>query len=138
TSTSEIELGNVTAFLKALMWESDTFSWSAGVGMTIPTADDVRVEAGGRTILEIEHSAYHVLPFLGLLWTPSDRCFAQGLLQYDIDANGNPVHLSSFNNGIPTGNLSKIGTADDATYAFIDLGIGYWMYRNRHCDGFIN
>src|SRR5690606_26993945 len=138
TSTSEVQLGNVTGWLKALMWESDTSSWSAGVGMTIPTAEDYSVGEAGTTILEIENSSYHVLPFLGFLWTPSERCFAQGFLQFDVDTNGNPVHFSSFDNGLPTGDLTKIGNAHDSTYAFIDLGIGYWLYRNRHCDEFIN
>jgi hypothetical protein len=138
TSTREVTFGNVTGWLKALMWESDTLSWSAGVGMTIPTADDFTVHDGGTTIFEVGNSSYHVLPFLGFLWTPSERCFVQGFLQYDIDANGNPVYLSSFNDGLPTGDLTKIGNVRDSTYAFVDLGIGYWMYRNRHCDGFIN
>jgi hypothetical protein len=138
TSTREVTFGNVTGWLKALMWESDTLSWSAGVGMTIPTADDFTVQEGGATLFEVGNSSYHVLPFLGFLWTPSERCFLQGFLQFDIDANGNPVYVSSFNNGLPTGNLTKIGNVNDATYAFIDVGFGYWMYRNRHCDGFIN
>jgi hypothetical protein len=138
TSTSEVEFGNVTGWLKALMWESDTLSWSAGVGMTIPTANDFTVTEEGTTLFEVGNSSYHVLPFLGFLWTPSERCFMQGFLQFDIDANGNPVYASSFDDGLPTGNLHKIGNAKDATYAFIDVGLGYWMYRNRHCDGIIN
>lgn len=138
TGTGEFEFGNVTAYLKALMSESDTFSWSAGIGMTFPTADDFVVKGDNITGLVIENEAYHVLPFIGFLWTPQERVFAQGFIQLDFDANGNPVQATSFNQGIPTGNLSTIGRASDATYTFVDLGIGYWMYRDRHYRGIIN
>lgn len=139
TSTSEIELGNITTYFKALMGESDTFSWSLGVGVTAPTADDVTIrDLDGVTIARIENEGIHLLPFLGFLYTPSERFFMQGFLQFDVDANGNPVEFTSFDEGDPTGDLTRIGRADDSTYAFIDLGIGYWIYRNRHCDGFIN
>src|SRR5690606_29477712 len=69
TSTSEVQLGNVTGWLKALMWESDTFSWSAGVGMTFPTAVDSSVVEASTSIPEIEYSSYSVPPFLAFLCT---------------------------------------------------------------------
>jgi hypothetical protein len=138
TSTDDIAFGNLTMYLKALMWSSDTFSWSAGLGMTVPTADDFTVKLDGLKALEIQNEAYHLLPFLGFLWTPRERVFVQGFLQYDIDANGNAVSMARFDEGIPEGPLRRIGRADDSTYAFVDLGIGYWMYRDRHCRGFIN
>ena len=42
-NTDQYELGNVTGFLKILLYSSDQFALSGGLGLTLPTADDLIV-----------------------------------------------------------------------------------------------
>ncbi len=127
TDTNNMEFGNIYLALKALLYTTNTTAFSAGLATILPTGDDVNVTmANGTPLVHIENESVHLLPFLGGLYVPNDRFFAQGFLQFDFDANGNPVHLNRFGNG-----LTQSGTANDATFMFVDVGVGYWMYRNN-------
>ena len=102
--------------------------------MTFPTGEDVSVKlTNGEDLLSIENEAVHLMPFIGGLYTPNDRFFAQGFLQVDVDANGNPVHVNNF-----AGGMTQAGTINDATYLYADLGMGYVMYRNYSGTGLID
>ena len=45
------------------------------------------------------NQSVHLLPFVGGIWTPNDRLFCLGFIQFDIDANGDPVNGGTFSNG---------------------------------------
>jgi hypothetical protein len=126
TDTTDMQFGNIYLALKALLCTTNTTGVSAGLAMILPTGDDVNVTmANGTSLVHIDNESVHLLPFLGGLYVPNDRLFAQGFLQFDFDANGNSVELNRFGNG-----LRPAGTANDATYMFLDAGVGYWLYRN--------
>jgi hypothetical protein len=126
TDTNNLEFGNIYLALKALLYTTNTTAFSAGLATILPTGDDVNVTmSNGTPLVHIENESVHLLPFLGGLYVPNDRFFAQGFWQFDFDANGNSVHLNRFGNG-----LTQAGTANDATFMFIDVGVGYWLYRN--------
>ncbi|QDV25554.1 hypothetical protein [Aureliella helgolandensis] len=125
TDTQHVEFGNMLFALKGLMMERKNWLLTSGLSVSVPTADDTRVLAGdGTELLRISNEAVHVMPFLGMLYTPSDKFFAQGLMQYDIDVNGNSV---SVNNG--TG-LANIGSIHDMTFLYLDASLGYWLKNN--------
>lgn len=127
TDTSNVEFGNIYLALKALLYQTDTYTVSGGLAMGLPTGDDTRVStATGTPLVRVNNESVHLLPFLGALYVPNDRFFAQGFLQFDFDANGNPVDLNLFGN-----RLTEAGVANDATYMYVDAGIGYWLYRNQ-------
>lgn len=131
TNTGEMEFGNVLVTFKALLASTDSWGVSAGLGVALPTADDVRVlGTGDQELVRIENQSVHLMPFVGGLYAPNDRFFAQGFLQVDVDANGNPVLVDPTNTGLTT-----IGRANDVTFLYADLGFGYWMYRSScpHC-----
>ena len=67
----------------------------------------------------------HLQPFLGALYTPNNRFFAQGFLQYDMAASGNSVAINSTGTG-----LQNAGTLTDPNNVFFDVGLGYWAYRS--------
>ncbi|MDX1966029.1 MAG: hypothetical protein SFV23_02550 [Planctomycetaceae bacterium] len=126
------EFGNLTNYFKYLVYTDDVWSHSIGLGVTAPTADDVRIVNGsGAALLQIRNDAFHVLPFYGFLWTPTDRWFCQSFFQLDLDANGNRVELSGLDSsGNPTGQFQNIGRVTDATFLYGSLSVGYWLYRD--------
>lgn len=138
TNTSDTEFGNMSVYLKGLLLNHENrLALSAGLGLGLPTASDVTIrDAGtGATVVQVENEALHLLPFLGLLYTPNDRFFLQGLLEFDFDTNGNPVSASSFSPAEPTGQLASLGRANDFHYAFVGASVGYWIYRDPANEG---
>ncbi len=133
TDTTNEEFGNLALTFKGLLLRRQAWAMSAGLTIGAPTADDVRVFlADGTQLVNISNQAVHVMPFVGLLWTPNDRLFAQGFLQYDVDANGCPVGVNSRGTG-----LLPSGRINDATYQYLDLGIGYWTHRAQGRGDFL-
>ncbi len=126
------EFGNLTNYFKCLAYTDDVWSHSFGIGVTAPTANDLRiVNASGAALLQIRNDAFHVLPFYGALWKPTDRWFIQSFLQLDIDANGNRVELSGVDSsGNPTGQFENLGRISDVTFLYGSLSAGYWIYRD--------
>ncbi len=123
--SNSTEFGNLTVYMKALLWDAGFEAISAGVGVTLPTADDFTFG----NVFAVENESVHILPFIGALFLPTERLFIQGFLQADIDPNGNPFRFSDFNAGVPDGNLRTVGRPNDADLVFFDVGIGYWIYQ---------
>jgi hypothetical protein len=126
----ETLLGNVAVGAKALLYHiPDQFAVSAGLLVTVPTANDLSVTGllsplhATSATLQIKNEAVHLAPYLGALWTPTDRLFLQGFFQVDFDANGQDVVLE---NGASS---SDLGRYRDQTFAFFDVGVGYWIVR---------
>ena len=42
--------------------------------------------------IQLLNQSVHLLPFVGGVWTPSDRLFFIGFMQFDLDANGDPIN----------------------------------------------
>ena len=125
TGGTNTEFGNLTLYGKALLLTGQSFALGAGLGLAFPTADDVTVgTAGGTSLAEIRNDAVHLLPYVGGVYAPNDRFFAQAILQFDIDANGNPAFITDFQNG-----LQPVGRLNDTTWCFASFNMGYWMYR---------
>jgi hypothetical protein len=125
TNSGGTKFGNVALYSKVLLHQTQSYAFSAGLGVTLPTADGTSVAlSNGTPLLNIKNEAVHLQPFLGLVYAPNDRFFTQGFVQYDLAANGNPVAL---NTGTA---LRNAGTLTDANHIFVDLGLGYWLYRN--------
>jgi hypothetical protein len=130
TDSSNFEFGNLTIFLKTLLWDAGDEAISAGIGFTVPTADDVTVrDINGTRLLEIENNSVHILPFIGALFMPTEKCFFQAFVQADIDPHGNSVRSTTFAGMVPTGTLVPVGRPNDSNYIFVDVGLGYWIYR---------
>ena len=128
--TGSAQFGNVTMYFKQLLYTSDTLAVSAGLGLTLPTASDVNVFLRpGLQLLTVKNRSVHLLPFVGSLYTPTDKLFVQQFLQFDFDANGNPVNV---NDGIV--GLQSAGRLNDMTYLYYSLGAGYWLYNNPDSD----
>lgn len=125
TSDNEFQFGNLFLSLKGVLIQKENWLLTAGSSFLLPTAADSRVidPLTRQEFLRFENKSTHIMPFIGGAFIPSERLFAQWMVQCDIDANGNPV--------IATEGLqrTKIGTLQDFTLLYTDLSIGYWLYQ---------
>ncbi len=134
------EFGNMNFTFKGLFLSRDRWNVAGGLTIAAPTADDIRVVLDdGTERVRIENEAVHFQPFLGVLWTPNERFYAQGFLQYDVASIGHPVFLDEVRIVDPnyqgsTPPLLRAGRLNDATFQFLDLGVGYWTYK-APCPG---
>lgn len=117
------EFGDMVLVLKGLAYRDSAVAFGGGVGFGLPTAPDSRifVDSQSQPLFTIDNNAFHVIPFVGLLYTPSDRLFFQTFLEFDIDTTGN--HVEQFDVG-------RIGTLRDQDLLQTDLQLGYWWYRD--------
>jgi len=130
TNQSSVQWGDISTFLKVLMYSTDTFALSGGIAVTIPAAGDIRINMpNGTPLLAIETESVHLGPFLGALYAPNDKFFFQGFLQFDFDANGNEVLTGGGGTG-----LASAGRLNDPAYVFADVGLGYWITPPGACN----
>lgn len=124
------EFGNIAFALKGLLYQGQTVSWSAGLGMVIPTADNSEIfDESSRLFATVENQAFYLQPFAGMLWTPNDRLFAQFLMQFDFDTTGNRVRFDGLS--------GASGVVQDQALLFMDASFGYWLYRSPFSGGHI-
>lgn len=126
----DAEFGNITTYFKHLIYLDEYWAHSIGLGISAPTGNDVRLlTPTGQTLLQIRNDAFHVLPFFGSLFTPTEELFIQGMIQYDIDASGNRVEVANL--GGAANDFTTIGRANDATFVYWSVSAGYWVYRDE-------
>lgn len=122
TDTSSYEFGNLGLTTKVVLARTCDWTCSAGLGVTVPTADDIFIADGAAATYEIQNESVHVIPFLAALYNPhGSRWFAHAFVTLDVDASGNTLAVN--------------GTANtrvyDATLLSGDLALGRWVYRDR-------
>ncbi|GAA5508074.1 hypothetical protein [Novipirellula caenicola] len=120
------EIGNLTIIPKAVLSFNEHYIWSAGLGVSVPTADDTRLrDHSGRDLLVVENQSVHLLPFSGLLYRVNPDTTFQTYLQLDIAANGDPIRANRVNDALPV-----IGKFTDSTLMHLDVAATRSIYRN--------
>jgi hypothetical protein len=123
TGGTKTEFGNVSVWLKALLYHNEALALSAGLGVNTPTADDVRVFAAHGDALQVarvHNDAVHLNPFVGAVYTGGHRYFVQGFSQVDFDPNGNGVAVATGGGG-----LTRVGRFYAPTLFYIGGGAGF-------------
>jgi hypothetical protein len=129
-TTDRVAFGNISLIFKGLLYSDQIVNVAAGLGATLPTADDNRVlTPAGTELVRIRNQALILTPYAAALFTPNDRLFAQAWVQFGFDTNGNPVDA---NPDFTT--LRPVGKLNDMTLAQLDGQIGYWIYRAPQRD----
>jgi hypothetical protein len=115
-------VGNLALNLKRLLYRSERCAWAIGLGVNTPTGSDVRGQLIDQQTLNyrLHNDAVHLLPWVGMMHMPTERCFYQAFLQVDVPTNGNRL----------TTDGASWGKLNDQTLMFVDLSLGYWIYRN--------
>lgn len=125
-NSTNTEFGNLTLYGKALLLTGDTFAIGAGLGVSLPTANDINLLApNGARFVNIRNESVQLLPYLGGVYAPNDRFFSQAILQVNTVTSGNPVYLN-----VPRAGLQQFGTLNDPTWLFASLNVGYWTHRS--------
>ena len=122
----DVVFGNISLIYKALLYQSERVALSGGCQFALPTAPTMSLSSGGSTLLEVENDSFHMMPYFGATFTPNDQFFLQGFFQTDVDTNGNEVRVNPNSQG-----LRPIGRLYDPTLMFIDINMGYWLYRSE-------
>jgi hypothetical protein len=118
-ATDTGDIGNLAVIIKRLLVKTDTTAVAAGMGIGTPTGSDTRGQ-GITSNFEIRNDAVHLSPFVGMLSMPSERLFYEGFLQVDVATNDDPVVFGG----------QELGKLHEQTMLFVDLSVGYWLYRN--------
>ncbi len=127
TNDRDVRFGNLTLYGKLLLIERERTAISGGLGIALPTAQDIRVQnLNGTPLMEVANEAVRLQPFLGALLTPSERWYAHGFAQFDAAASGNLVSLDTTGHG-----LQGVGRLTDANQFYLSSGVGYWLYRDN-------
>jgi hypothetical protein len=127
TQSDQAVFGNMVTTFKALLWQSDNrFAISSGLGLQLPTGPSTHVRTpGGVEFLRVDQASVHYQPFVGYVFTPNSRFFAQGFMQVDIDGNGSRVSAITANRDRIT-----LGRVQDQNLLYSDFGFGYWAVQN--------
>jgi len=114
--------GNMSLTLKGLIYQCDCLAVSVGTMIDLPTAPNGSF-TGGETVV-IQNDSVHLAPFLGFAYAPCcGNFFAIGFVQLDFDANGDSVGLVAIND-------PPIARFRDPTLLYLDLSMGYWLFRD--------
>lgn len=123
---SHTELGNLTLYVKFLLYRGECVNIAAGSGFYIPTADDSTVrQTDGTVLTRIDNEAVIISPYIAAVFTPNERLFGQAWLSVIVDPTQNPV---SVNTG---SGLVSAGRIQDRTLLQVEGQLGYWLMK---CD----
>jgi hypothetical protein len=120
------EVGNLAIIFKRVLYENDATVFSAGVGVAMPTGDDVRVETA-LTRYTLHNEAVYLLPYLAVIRNADDLFFWHGFLQLDVPTEGNTLSFQSLPPDVAA--AGDFGKLTDQTLLRIDAGGGVWLTR---------
>jgi hypothetical protein len=123
------EFGDLHLTFKALLARQESFAVATGFGVSLPTADDIRIQnLQGAEIARIRNDSVILTPYAALLLTPNDRWFGQFWTQAGFDARGSRVDVQQ------RANPGFAGRLQDAGLLQFDAQVGYWLVQpNREC-----
>lgn len=126
-SSDSGNVGNLSMFLKGLLYKDESLAISSGLGIGLPTGSD-SVTTTQFDQLTVQNQAIHLMPFLAFSAAPNEDWFFQAFTQIDFAASGNDV-LSS---------QRALGVYTEQNILHFDTTIGRWFAQNlgyRHLSG---
>lgn len=129
-------IGNLALVFKSLVYSDDEVAVGAGLGIDTPTGSDT-IGRVGFANLRFNNQSLHLLPYIGFIvapgdptWGWNDGLFMTGFAQIDIATNGNRVSVAQPGDTA----VQPLGTFTEQNLGFLDLGLGYWLYRNPYAE----
>lgn len=133
-TTTGTEFGDIFFAVKQILAQTENTLWTLGLGITLPTADDLNIGlSNGNELIRVENQTFHLQPFIGYMLMLTDKLFAQGFVQLDLDALGNDVFINPNSNAAEK--LVFAGTVRDTTTLRYDLSLGYWLRKQGEHRG---
>ncbi|MFO0824418.1 MAG: hypothetical protein U0792_15100 [Gemmataceae bacterium] len=122
------EFGNVRLLGKMLFLRRSKVNISGGLGISLPTADDISVGDGaGTQLVKVNNSSVQLAPFLAGIWTPNERLFAQAWYGFTFDTGGNGVQVNPTIFGVGP----NVGSLQSPSLMTFDTQIGYWLFLSQ-------
>jgi hypothetical protein len=158
------ELANISLIFKSLVWQQDSFVLSGGLGVTLPTAQDVHtgvavtgevvfpdlpgftMDTNSAFMMEFYNETVYLSPFLAWRYAPRSRWFHQGFLQFEFAANPSTFYIEGLAANDFLFNNALVGFYDyDVLNGFrgdlhvqdlmrLNLGFGYRICDRYHGD----
>ncbi len=120
------EFGNIRLAAKALLLRRDQLNVSVGLGVYLPTADDLRIRrADGGDLIRVDNTSVQLATYVAALWTPNERLFAQGWIGGSFDTGGNRVTVDP----ATFGGTGRVGDLRAGNLLLADIQVGYWLHR---------
>ena len=116
TGTAAVELGNTSVFAKRVLKHGTRWTFSGGVGASLPTAENWRQ---GTDVLK--NDAYYLVSFLGAQWHPTCSTFGHIIVQSDM-----PIEKNELISG------SERVKVDGQQVIRTGVQLGHWIYRADH------
>ena len=114
-------VGDLSIFFKDLLYADDMVALAAGMGVGIPTGDDVEMQLFSQP-LTLNNDAVHLMPYVGAAIVPNDYWFFQMFFEIDFAASGN--ELSGGPQNVSFGELTEQHLFEAS------LSGGYWLFDN--------
>lgn len=157
-TTQEYVLKNIGVIYKTVLYETDEFLISAGVAADFPTGPglDMDVDVKGtfpftfpnvpppfNTPLDftgniyVENSTVNISPLLAMGWTPTERTFLQGFIQWDHPLNTNRVdgvivtRVTDPNSNAPDFRSTSSSHMEQQDLLRLNIGSGYSIWKAR-------
>lgn len=125
------EMGDALFALKGLLYSDNRQTYTAGLGVTVPTAQDFNVRLGnGTQVLQIRNQTLRLQPYFAAMLTPDPFNIFQMFGSVNVDVSGNPIYYNSIGlrNGTG-GTLDLQGRAQASTLGKLDLTYGRWLFK---------
>lgn len=116
-------VGNLTMFLKGLVYANDDVAFATGLGIGLPTGSDLEtrtVPPFNAESLVIRNQAVRLMPFVAGTMNLSDKWFMQSFGQLNFAASGNEV--------VESGQV--VGVLTEQNLLQTDLGLGRWLWQD--------
>jgi len=156
----DTEIGNISLIAKALLASGNTWAFTGGLGLNLPTARDVTIQviiqdtnfpipgiSGGAASLNvngvgvIRNETVNLSPYIAGVWSPRPRCFTQGFMQVDVPLNPSELYVDlagiadAAGEPIPIQGLGTVlprqnGKIDQQILMRLSWGAGYWVLRD--------
>ncbi|MDR1270349.1 MAG: hypothetical protein LBK82_12575 [Planctomycetaceae bacterium] len=112
---SATELGNLSLIFKHLLARSNELTFSGGIGVVFPTAENWRLSNA-----MLKNETYYLVPYFSLQWHPNEDFFGHFLVQTDVPISGNKLRFSD-----------EMLTINESTIVRLGWQLGRWFYRNE-------
>ncbi|MDR1141356.1 MAG: hypothetical protein LBL62_06670, partial [Planctomycetaceae bacterium] len=112
---SATELGNLSLIFKHLLARSNELTFSGGLGVVFPTAENWRLSNA-----MLKNETYYLVPYFSLQWHPNEDFFGHFLVQTDVPVSGNKLRFND-----------DTLTINESTIVRLGWQLGRWFYRNE-------
>lgn len=119
------EFGNISLTTKFLLAQDADWTYSSGLGVILPTADEALLVTPTGMEVEIANEAYYLQPFFAVQRRPNQNTWINFLTQLDFAADGNTVTVTDQSGS----QLSPPEIYNDQHLLFLDLSLGRWFRR---------